>query len=323
MKQLNRHGKRRAGGLILAGATVVAVLTAPMLAGASPLDGGGFKIRAVNTENGAVSAVRGMNGLESQSDGGGDSTPGSGSEGSTTDPTAIPKGNLPNWTMNYSEDFTKDADNISDLWDTYGESMVGYRDKNDTSGHGLYSPDKVLTVQDGKLTWYLHTENGQPLVATPVLNDYHGQTYGRYSIRFRADRVPGYKIAFMQWPISNQWNEGEINWPEGNLEDGRIRPALAIPGTYNSATGRMDTAPGEEMFADSTVYDWHVATTEWSPAGVKWFLDGKLVASTTEHPTTDFRWTLQVETEIGDTIPAPEARGKVEVDWAVSYSYDG
>jgi len=234
--------------------------------------------------------------------------------------TAMPVGDLPGWKQNFKEDFTKDAP-LGQVGNVYGWSLRGYDGFNDTSGNGVYAPDKVLSVKDGKLNYNLHSENGKHLVAAPTLNDYKGQTYGRYSVRFRADSMPGYKIAFLLWPNSDQWNEGEIDWPEGNLDEGMMRPALAVPGTYQNGTMRF--VPEKESFTKTSAKDWHVATTEWTPSGMKWYWDGELVAATTEKPTTDFRWTLQAETEIAGRVPANDVKGNIEVDWATSYSYAG
>jgi len=232
--------------------------------------------------------------------------------------TTMPVGDLKGWKQNFKEDFTKPAA-LGQVGNVYGESLRGYDGFKDTSGNGTYAPDRVLSVANGKLNYNLHTENGKPLVATPVLNDYKGQTYGRYSIRFRADTMVGYKIAFMQWPSSDNWNEGEIDWPEGNL-DGHMRPGLAVPGTLTSSG--MNFEPAKEIFSKTDATGWHVATTEWTPSGVKWFWDGELVNSTTKSPSTDFRWTLQAETETWQArFPDPSTKGNIEVDWATSYSY--
>jgi hypothetical protein len=232
--------------------------------------------------------------------------------------TTMPVGDLPNWKQNFKEDFTKNA-GLGQIDEVYGASMRGYDGFNDTSGNGTYAPDKVLTASNGMLNYNLHTENGRPLVATPVLNDYKGQTYGRYSIRFRSDTLVGYKIAFMQWPSSDNWNEGEIDWPEGNL-DGHMRPGLAVPGTLTSSG--MNFEPAQEIFSKTNATNWHVATTEWTPSGIKWYWDGELVNYTTKSPSTNFRWTLQAETETWNArIPDPSLKGNLQVDWATSYTY--
>ena len=44
------------------------------------------------------------------------------------------------------------------------------------------------------------------------------QAFGRFSVRFRSDPLPGYKAAWLLWPESDNWNEGEIDFPEGGLD---------------------------------------------------------------------------------------------------------
>ena len=232
--------------------------------------------------------------------------------------TAMPVGDLPGWKQNYKQDFTQPAA-LGQVGNVYGMSMRGYDGFNDTSGKGLYAPDKVLSVSNGNLNYHLHTENGTPLVATPVLNDYAGQKYGRYSVRFRSDTMPGYKIAFLLWPSSDNWNEGEIDWPEGSLGE-KMRPASAVPGTYNN--GSMLFQPEKEYFTPTDSKGWHTATTEWTPTGVKFYWDGQLVAQTDKAvPQTNFRWALQAETELTGSKPDPSVAGNLQVDWATSYSY--
>ncbi len=234
--------------------------------------------------------------------------------------SAMPVGNLSGWDQIFAEDFTTPAA-LGQVGNVYGQSMRGYDGFGDTSRNGTYTPDRVLSVFDGSLDYYLHTEGGKPRVAAPTLMDYAGQTYGRYSVRFKSDNMPGYKIAFLLWPSSDVWNEGEIDWPEGNL-NGRMSPASARKGTYSN--GQMTFDPPSRGYSATDSSGWHVATTEWSPGIVKWFWDGVLVTQTTVAsgvPTTPFRWTLQAETALDGTTPAAATGGHLKVDWAVAYRY--
>lgn len=131
-----------------------------------------------------------------------------------TTPSAMPVGNLPGWTQTGAQDFTTPAA-LGQVGDVYGPDMRGYSGSPDTSKHGTYTPDSVLSVSNWNLDYHVHTAGGVPEVATPIPFGYAGQTYGRYSVRFRSDPLPGYKIAFLLWPTSDNWNEGEIDWPEG------------------------------------------------------------------------------------------------------------
>jgi hypothetical protein len=237
-------------------------------------------------------------------------------------PQGIPKGDLPGWTQTAAQDFNLPA-NIGQLESVYGTTLRGYSGFPDSSGHGIYTPDAVLSASDGKLDYFLHTSEGKPRVASVIPFGYDGQTYGRYSVRFRYDPLPGYKIAFLLWPSSDNWNEGEIDWPEGGL-DGPLYGGSAIKGSLDHGDMKFD--PPDRQYSLSGPGAWHVATTEWTPGKVKWFLDGELVGQTHNPsgvPHTPMRWTLQVETadDATNTFPATDVAGHVQVDWVVQYAY--
>jgi hypothetical protein len=241
---------------------------------------------------------------------------------STANTTIIPSGDLPGWTLTFAQDFNAPAE-LGHIGEVYGQDMRGYSGLYDTSGNGTYTPDSVLSVSGGKLDYFLHTAGGEPRVATVIPFGYKGQKYGRYSIRFRSDFLPGYKIAFMLWPSSDKWNEGEIDWPEGGL-NGKMFAASKIKGSLDD--GMMDFDPPTHIYSSTDSSDWHVATTEWTPGKVQWFWDDVLVNETTVPsgvPTTNFRWTLQAETEVGDGAIVPDAQttGHLQIDWAVQYAY--
>jgi hypothetical protein len=243
-------------------------------------------------------------------------------------PTPAPSGegdtaeDIDGWTANYSESFTRDAP-TGQFASVYGDEWAGYSGFGDTADVGTYSPDKVLSAHDSVLDFYLHSENGQPLVAAPMPDGYNGQTYGRYSLRFKSDNIDGYKIAFLLWPTSDDWNDGEIDWPEGNLA-GVMSPASAQKGTYSD--GRMTFDPPERVYSKTDATDWHTATTEWTPGLVKFFWDDELVGTTTVPsgvPDAPMRWTLQAETNLdGQSVPA-DSSGHILIDWVKAWTYNG
>ncbi|PRY70590.1 carbohydrate binding protein [Glaciihabitans tibetensis] len=226
------------------------------------------------------------------------------------------------WTANYAEDFSRDAA-LGQFSSVYGEEWAGYSGFGDTADVGTYAPDKVLSVHDSALDFYLHSENGVPQVAAPMPDGYNGQTYGRYSLRFKSDNIDGYKIAFLLWPTSDDWNDGEIDWPEGNLA-GVMSPASAQKGTYSD--GRMTFDPPVRTYSATDATDWHTATTEWTPGLVKFFWDDVLVGTTTVPegvPDAPMRWTLQAETNLdGQAVPA-DASGHILIDWVKAWTYNG
>ena len=237
-------------------------------------------------------------------------------------PAEIPRGDLSGWKQTGAQNFDLPAA-PGQMENVYGAAMRGYSGFVDSSGHGTYAPDDVLSVSDGKLDYYLHSSGGKPRVASVLPFGYDGQTYGRYSIRFKYDPLPGYKIAFLLWPTSDNWSDGEIDWPEGGL-DGPLYGGSAIKGSMDQ--GGMEFDPPERQYSTSSPGTWHVATTEWTPGKVKWFMDGLLVGQTRKPagvPDTPMRWTLQAETSDRATVgyPAPSTEGHLQVDWVVQYAY--
>src|SRR5436305_14685004 len=119
---------------------------------------------------------------------------------------------------------------------------------------------------------YLHSVNGVPQVAAPVPiigAPYRGLLYERYDIRFQAAYLPGYYAAWLLWPDSGSWNQGEIDFPEGGLG-----------GTINAFVHQPGPQPFINAFANNTGVmfasgGWHTATTEWTKAGVTFYLDGR------------------------------------------------
>jgi beta-glucanase (GH16 family) len=238
--------------------------------------------------------------------------------------TSMPRGNVTSnghvFTPVVSQDFDKAAP-LGTFVKNYGSSWAGYSGFVDTSNKGLYNPNVVLSAGSGRLDWDLRTRAGQPVVAAPMPHGYLPQTYGRYAVRFRADAVPGYKMAFLLWPTSNNWNDGEIDWPDGVL-GGKSYAASAIRGTLSSSGPTFEGPP--HSAAPTMGTGWHTAVTEWTPGHVRWYMDGRLIgqtAKTSGVPTKPMRWTLQVETNTDRTPVSATASGHVQVDWVVQYRY--
>lgn len=227
----------------------------------------------------------------------------------------MPVGDLDGWRQTFTEDFSAgDVQRGSwpgvyrRQWDAYPEPW------RDTSGHGVYSPQRVLSVSGGVLDMYLHMEHGQAYVAAPEpnLNGEHarGQTYGRFSVRFRADSVPGYKTAWLLWPDSGKRREGEIDFPEARLD-----------ATINGFVHHADRGGSQDKFpTGKTFTEWHTASTVWTPRRVEFFLDDQLIGTaTTKVPKTRMHWVLQTETALEGPPPSPLDAGHVQIDWVTAY----
>lgn len=233
--------------------------------------------------------------------------------GNTSTPSeeTMPVGDLPGWRQVFTEDFNTDAP-IGGFMEAYKDQFTFYADGwPDTAGQkgdpSRYYPSKVVSASGGLLDLYLHTEDGTPMAAAllPIIEDH---TYGKYTIRFKSDPLPGFKTAWLLWPDTDDWNEGEIDFPEGSL-DGNIHAFMHPIG--------LD---GQDAFdTDANYQTWHTASIEWTEGKVDFILDGKIIGtSTSKIPNTPFHWVIQTESCLNG-CPDPSTAGHLQIDWAVAY----
>ena len=230
---------------------------------------------------------------------------------------AMPVGNVGAWTQIYTDDFKTNVATgqfpgaVAGKWATYPDWW------KDTSKFGTYMPSKVVSVHDGMMDLNLRTEGGVSMVAAPIpkingAGKSEGQLYGRYSVRFKSDSMPDYKIAWLLWPDSYDWNDGEIDFPEAALDDD----------IYGFMHHRKNPTSQDWYKTNSSVNVWHTATTEWHPNYVKFILDGVVVGTSTypsKIPNTPMHWVLQTETAISDSAPSPRIAGHLLIDWVAVY----
>ena len=239
-------------------------------------------------------------------------TPAAPSEPTSNDPSgeAMPSGNLPGWRQVFADNFPYSVGLGRFPADTGGRWKAYPDGWHDTSGHGAYNCTKVCSVHDGTLDMWIHSENGVHYVAAPLPDVPRGITYGRYAIRFKADPLPRYKVAWLLWPDSETWpGDGEIDFPEGQL-DGAFCAFMHHQGA--SSGSDQDAFCPQVGFAD-----WHTAVTEWTPTAVRFYVDGNPIGTSTDRiPNTAMHWVLQTETEVSGDAPADSTQGHVYVDWA-------
>lgn len=235
-----------------------------------------------------------------------------------------PRGDLPGWHQVLVDDFATEVARgdwpgpYAARWTTYPN---GWPDSAGKAGiRSEYQPSRVLSARGGLLDYWVHTDRGKTQGAVIVPLDPDGgmlyQRYGRYAVRFRADPVPGYKMAFLLWPQSEEWpRDGEIDFPEGNL--------TATIDAYMHFQGASSGSDQDRFPTDSGFAAWHTAVIEWTPESVLFILDDHVVGRSTQRiPNTPMRWTLQIERCL-DRCEAPtDAEGHVQVDWVAQYRYE-
>ena len=225
---------------------------------------------------------------------------------------AIPAADVGPWKHLFSEDFdTSVSPGGFLLSPAYRNRWAAYERFNDTRGIGRYSLENV-SVAEGVLNVHLSMVNGVPVVAALVplpFGQWGGTRYGRYSVRFRSDPLPGYKTSWLLWPDSNRWTEGEIDFPEGELD-----------GTISAFNHRLGRPQENTLVRDTgvTYRKWHTATVEWSPVGVTYYLDGHAVAVSHEPPHSPMHVVLQTETA---RRPEAATAGNVQIDWISLWRY--
>ena len=237
---------------------------------------------------------------------------------------ALPKGSTPHRKQVIAEDFTRSA-RLGAFAQRY-PGWAGYDGNRDTSRElgrpaaqvGLWHSATTISVHDGLLDCRLHTKGITPQVCavTPTATGrwWEGRKYGKYVVRFRADRVPGYKIAWLLWPVSNDWTEGEIDFPEGSLT-----------GTITGAAHKLGDPEWTPRYFDTrtTMTGWHTATIAWKPGRLTFTLDERKWTTTRKSvlPTTPMRWALQAETRISRKAPAASTTGHIQIDWVAAYRW--
>lgn len=92
------------------------------------------------------------------------------------------------------------------------------------------------------------------------------QKYGRWEVRFRADRGAGYSPAVLLWPQTEDWpSDGEIDLAELPRGDRSVGYCFLHNGPGNDIDGcRMD----------ADFQRWHTVAVDWLPDHVTFWLDG-------------------------------------------------
>jgi hypothetical protein len=207
-------------------------------------------------------------------------------------------------------------------------SMGYYAGFNDTAKAGLYDPDHTLSVHDSVLDIHQYTLNGQPLSAAIMPDNYAPHLYGRMDIRYKITTPgDGYKWVVFYWPSSDNWDDGEIDFPEAPVT-GSPRPASAT----TPPLAKSPTDPSR-MFLPLTTFNvptdqtaYHVASTEWRRDAIIFYWDDVEIYRLTDTraiPTKSMRVTWQAETwdnAANGGTPVPAATDThILVDWVAIY----
>lgn len=243
--------------------------------------------------------------------------------GSNPSGQAVPNANLPGWNLTLSEDFSRNA-TLGQFKTVYGNVWAAADGQHDTSAsygrpaatQGIYDTSKTVTVHDSMLDMRVYTDgSGRPWIANPIPDTgTWGQLYGRYAVRFKSDTVPGFKMAWLLWPTSENWNQGEVDFPEAGLGNNMQGYSHNVNGSPNTNQWIVNT--------NVNMADWHTAVIEWTPTSLKFILDDVTYTTTDSAaiPKNPMYWKLQTETNLSSTPPPTSSQGHVYIDWVAVWT---
>jgi len=225
----------------------------------------------------------------------------------------MPVGDIGRWRQIYADDFT--GSSLGPDWGTYSGQPGG-----DPYSH--WDPTHVQ-VKNGMLVLAGYRDNGR-WVTGGVSNWPVTQTYGRWEVRFRADRSDEITYHFLLWPQADHWPP-EIDFLE-DLSGDRTAAAAFVHWTKDGHEQKTQ----RNVEADFST--WHTAGVIWEPGKVSYLLDGRVWASVTGSQVPDEPMWLGLQQEAGGCqrnadfgFPrCPRAgipdHADVDIDWVVAYA---
>ena len=234
---------------------------------------------------------------------------------------AMPTTTKPGFTFIGGTDFTTDApegnvasnvmENRGGVYDNY---IVAYPDEWEGNHGGRYRFSRAARVHSGMLDVRVGLADGTPSGAAWIWKHPdnpavpHGFVYGAVEQRVRVvGDLAGYGSASLLWPDSDVWDEGEIDFPEGDF--GKSGAA------YHHCVG--DPSRNCSVFQTNAKWtDWHTYRIEWTPNGTSYYIDGRLIGKNTNStPTEPMHWVTQIALHKKNARVGNRS-GQYQVAWA-------
>ena len=140
---------------------------------------------------------------------------------------------------------------------------------NDPTGRysGWRRTPQSVKVRDGSLEIIGHYQHSYGYVGGGLSYDYN-QTYGRWSVRFRADGGSGWEPVVLLWPKGKWPNDGEIDMAE-IYNSGRHGAGEFVH------LGRNNRQLPHPIPSTVDFTRWHILAMDWLPDHITFWLDGK------------------------------------------------
>ena len=253
------------------------------------------------------------------------STPTGGQSGS--DPSGQnPATTLSGYTLKYTQEFT--GDSLPSGWGEY-QGVPG----GETSSEADWEPS-MCTFSGGEAHFMASGIDscGMHDTAQP-------QEYGAWFARLQANAEPAGQLftdIFLLWPDNNQWPpEIDVYEDEGN----RSSTVATLWNTVGNACGSSPSSSclyqytqtnGGNGGVANTDTAWHTYGVEWTPSGVSWLIDGKVIfsapASAVKSPAQQPALTMDMALQSENLQGSPGAsttEDTMNVDWVEQFSWNG
>jgi glycosyl hydrolase family 16 len=253
------------------------------------------------------------------------STPTGGQSG--TDPSGQdPATTLSGYTLKYTQEFT--GGTLPSGWGEYAGVPGG-----ETSSEADWEPS-MCDFSGGEARFMASGIDscGMHYTAGP-------QEYGAWFARLQANAEPAGQLftdIFLLWPHNNQWPpEIDVYEDEGN----RSRTVATLWNTVGDACGASTSSSclygytqtnGGGGGVANTDTEWHTYGVEWTPSGVSWLIDGKVIftapASAVKSPAQQPALTMDMALQSENLQGSPGAsttEDTMNVDWVEQFSWNG
>jgi beta-glucanase (GH16 family) len=252
-------------------------------------------------------------------------TPTGGQSGS--DPSGQnPATSLSGYTLKYTQEFTGNSAPAN--WNLYTGVPGG-----ETSSEADWEPS-MCAFSGGEAHFMASGINS---CGMKYLGD--NQEYGAWFARMQGNVEPAGQLftdIFLLWPANNQWPP-EIDVYEDKGD--RSRTGATVFNTTGNACGSSPSVTCLDQYSQNNWgsngvanngTQWHTYGVEWTPSGVTWLIDGKViftapasaVKSHAQQPALAMNMALQSENLQGSP-GASTTEDTMNVDWVEQFSWNG
>lgn len=209
------------------------------------------------------------------------------------------------------------------VYGAWGAYPRGWYDTAHPSNHsngngrthgGEYRADDTVSVfkqpnNDGQMRvrMYRPAAGGDNHVAALVPRACMNLRYGKFTERLIVrSRTDGYKMAHLRYAPD------EVDYPEAG---GNFKSDPVSWFTHGFSEDGGDVAPATAWT------QWHTYSTEITPSGVRFLLDGRLVGQTSGDFPTATPWVLQNESSLSGGYAAPGSSVTIDTTWVSCHRY--